>query len=93
MRVQGSVTTHTEVDIYPRDAWQALQYHIASGTGIPVGARIEDGKIVRDEDHHTSHSWTETKVIIPEPTPEQLAQVRAIATITEVLRFIERSPK
>ena len=86
MKVKGSFTTHTEVEIDTVDAFRALRNEVLGGLDIPPNAYIdENNSLVRDEEYHTSHSWFEKIVIDRRPNQNKLDLIRAFKTIAAEL--------
>jgi hypothetical protein len=88
MKVMATKTEYVEVDVKPLDAFTALKRHLFHARGIPFGAYIKDGKIVVDQEYHTSHSWFEEKVMAAEPSKDQL---EVISTMKSLAALIDKT--
>jgi hypothetical protein len=87
MRVKGSFTTTTEVNVSPDDALWALRVEVLRIKGIDVNAYIDDKKrLVKNEDQWTSHSWTETVVLNENPGDETVDLIKAFELIERVIQ-------
>lgn len=66
MNLKGIRTERSQVtvDVDPRDAFAELKRLIFSHHKIDLDAYVKDGKVFKDEEHHTSHSWTQTHELV-----------------------------
>lgn len=86
MKVKASFVETKEVEITPSTAFQALREHVLRKAGLRNDYYIDEkGRIVKDEEHWTSHSWTETVVVDAHPSAEKLELLRAFKTIGKEL--------
>ena len=87
IRITGVETTSRRVDlsVEPQELFEALRQHVLAKQKIRVGAYEKDGKIMLEEEHHTSHSWFEESVLIEKPTKSQLKALRTLSDLAELL--------
>ena len=87
IRITGIETTSRRVDlaVEPRDLFDALKRHVLAKQGIRFDAYEKNGKIMVEEEYHTSHSWFEEKVLIDNPTNAQLKAIQTLKAIAELL--------
>jgi hypothetical protein len=87
VRITGVETTSRRVDlaVNPRTLFEALRQHVYEKAGVhDIGAYERDGRIYYEEEIETSHtSWVE-RILIEEPTQDQLdviATVKRLSTL------------
>ncbi len=86
MKVKASFVETREVEITPSTAFQALRQHVLDKAGLHEDYYIDEkGRIVKDDEHWTSHSWIETAVVDANPPTEKLELLRAFKTIGKEL--------
>jgi hypothetical protein len=86
MRVTGSYTTSAVIDVDPIEVFKALRVEVLNGAGFHASCYLDEkNRIVRDEDYHTSHSWSETQVVVEKPSKEDIELFLAFKTIGQRL--------
>lgn len=86
MKIKAAVSEYREVEVNPWDAWAMLKKEVLAAEGIRSDAYVDNrNRIVAEDEYHTSHSWTETVVVIAEPTKEQIDLVNAFTHISRAL--------
>lgn len=82
-----SVQVIGDVWIEPSRVKLSLQAHIYNKLQIPFDAYIDaQGRLCRDEELYTSHSWTETKIINEAPSEEIVEVIKAFKVINKHVR-------
>lgn len=91
MHIQGYETTERKVNlkVQPQDALKALKIEVFGKLGItridalydPINKQI----VVYEDEQYGSHSSVERKVLIEEPTPDQLVAIQTFQNIQDLL--------
>jgi hypothetical protein len=93
MKVRATERTSrfVDVEIAPREAYDALMADIADRLGIPKDVFLKDGKLYESEEQHGgSHSWTNDVLILASPTKEHLAFISIRDDLNELLMLLSQ---
>jgi len=91
MKLKGWETTsrNVEIEVEPMKMVSALKSCVFEKLEIPSDAYIDNqGRLVYDIEHHTSHSWFETVVLFEKPSKEQL---HAIQTFSDLYDLVQKA--
>lgn len=85
MKVKATKTEVVEVDVNTLDMFNALKTYLFNTYRIPSDAYIKDGKIIVDQEYHTSHSWFEEKVVFDKPSEDQLEVINTVRSLAGLM--------